>query len=717
MNLRGILDYLSPRTPEPATRPASMAPNFRWAGRGSEVRVGLFHLFDPLVYVFDSRRGRGSEPAAIDLALPVGNVNVTAAGRELPYWPSYNGLQPHQRRWYLQWLAGNRGSLPPELGYTFLFFYNLERRALIDREDIRLIASEVIRIRKLYSGAGQQPSGSWEGYSGRFLWVLLLAHKESLTLDDVRSYVKATTVWTEDNLAAALICLMVRNCRLTASLAYSIASFLPNSLRSIVQRRVPGEFEALFKKRFREQFPEGIEVKPSAARRQIIYRPASNVLPPVEISFSDPLRLKSQFKPLSGIWNACIEDLKRLGTLSRAGAETDAVKRWEAMPDDLRAGTDHPLTDEFCKLIDSHADESGQTIISVEELATVLDPEGPVRQTAGRSRRLCQIAEQIGYFLEPDARLTGRAYRSGEQVIAFLKMSTAPIDASRYGPAACMLQFGFLVAASDGAADERELGIITQHVESAFELHEDEVRRMERLRVLLQRTGPDRPLLRRLVRGLGKQQRQAIAKFLVALVLADRVVTQEERKALKSACTLLSVDFSQIEALLLQDGATDGPVTVLPAKGGVPGERLPAPPEKSFKLDRSAVAAILAETRDVAQILASAMANDGDVEEDDDSEAVATVGAAAVNTVTVLSADSPSANSSSEPPPKYMALHHALIAQDRWALKEAESLARSHGLMLAGTIDALNEWALEACGGQIFFEDSEYLVIERSLLK
>jgi uncharacterized tellurite resistance protein B-like protein len=719
MSLRNILDYLAPRPATSARVATTATSNFRWAGRGSEVRAGLFHLLDPLVYVFDSRRSPCEEPSAIDLALPIGSVAVQPATRELPYWPNYQILQPHQRRHYLQWLAGNRTSVPSELGYTFLFFYNLERRALVDRGDARLIFTEVNRLRRLYVGSGQPASGSWENYSGRFLWALLLAHTEALTRDDLRAHLLATKGWSDDTLASALACLLARGCRLTASIAFPLAAALPQSLRSIVQRRVPQEFEDLFKKRFREQYPDGMEVRPSAAKRLIVYRPASNVLPPLEISFNDPLGARSQFKPLSTIWNACTEDLKKLGTLSKWGTDLDAVKRWEAMPDELRAGADHPLTDEFCKLVDARADENGQTVIKADDLAAVLDPEGPAKLTLIRSRRLCQTAEGIGYFLEPDARLTGRAYKPGEQVIAFLKLSTAPVDPGRYGPAACMLQFGFLVAAADGAADARELGVISQHIEAAFELQEDEVRRLERLRVLLQQTGPDKPLLRRLVRNLGKLQRQAIAKLLVAIIMADGVVTAQERKALKAACTLLTVDFTQVERLLPQDSTSDEPVTVVPAKPGTPGERLPAPPEQKFTLDKTAIAAILAETRDVAQMLAKAMAtaDDGEAGEEDVPDAApATVAAQAVAAVASPLPATAAAATTAGPEAKYQPLHVALIARDRWPIGEAETLARGHGLMLAGAIDAINEWAAEACGGPLYYEEEGFLVVERSLL-
>ena len=422
--------------------------------------------------------------------------------------------------------------------------------------------------------------------------------------------------------------------------------------------------------------------------------------------------IKSQFKPLSKIWNSCIDDLKKLGTLSRTGVETDAVKQWEALPDALRAGVDHPRTEELCRLVESHTDEHGHAIVGVDALGATLTPEEAQKLTLGRSRRLAQMAEQIGYCLEPDPRLTGRTYHRGEQINAFLKMSTAPVNPARYGPAACMLQFGYLVATSDGKADGKEMEVISRHIESAFELQEDEVRRMDRLRALLDKTGPEKPLLRRLIRGLSKEQRQTIAKLLVAIVLTDGVVTAAERRAIKGACTLLAIDFSAIESLL-PAGMSDDPVTVVPGSTGVSGEQIPGAPEHAFVLDRNAIASIMADTHEVAQMLAKVMSDpeepEGEPEHEVPSKAsVAPVAAQKTPQETLLPPDSP--------PAKYAPIHVALLAQDKWPLSEAEALARKSGMMLSGVIDALNEWSSDALGGLLYYQDGDCITVDRSLL-
>jgi hypothetical protein len=116
-------------------------------------------------------------------------------------------------------------------------------------------------------------------------------------------------------------------------------------------------------------------------------------------------------------------------------------------------------------------------------------------------------------------------------------------------------------------------------------------------------------------------------------------------------------------------------------------------------------------------MLAQAMASTDDAEQEDEPEtealpetrqAVAVV-EAVVSPVSLVA-------SASGPPAKYQELYAALIVQDRWPVSEAQQIARKHGQMLSGALDVLNEWAMEAYGGQVFFEESDSLVVERSLL-
>jgi hypothetical protein len=95
-------------------------------------------------------------------------------GQGLDYWPFYAEIPPVSRAAYLAWLAGGRSHPDVPVGYVFLFFYGLERLALVDaakdpslKTHLPAITAEVRRLLELY---GSQHS--FEAYGGKFLEVL-----------------------------------------------------------------------------------------------------------------------------------------------------------------------------------------------------------------------------------------------------------------------------------------------------------------------------------------------------------------------------------------------------------------------------------------------------------------------------------------------------------------------------------------------------------------
>lgn len=82
----------------------------------------------------------GNDPCLVDPSKEVarqGDYTVAQMG----YWPSYAEISSTARGAYLNWLAGGRKDPNADVGYVFLFFYGLERRAIIDGGKDRASAS------------------------------------------------------------------------------------------------------------------------------------------------------------------------------------------------------------------------------------------------------------------------------------------------------------------------------------------------------------------------------------------------------------------------------------------------------------------------------------------------------------------------------------------------------------------------------------------------
>lgn len=732
-----------PSVPLPRPPSAAFAPSGRvlraltWIGSGEKVEVGDITIQAPMTYFVDSRKGNNDEPAAIDVARPVSRTPSHSGSRELGYWPNYAGLTPEQRRVYIEWLARGRRQLPPELGYTFLFIYGLERRALLEGMDHALVFDELLRLRAMYDAQTSAVSRSFDSYTSCFLWFLAVAFPDAVGTARIERLARATDWWTEDSLGAMLAWFAESGAALPAWAAFAVAETLPTSQRSVVIKRVGEQFRDLFRRRFDERFLGGLPLRCSKAPLVHRYRPASAALTTAEVRVANVMGVPSQFKPLSEIWNQSVADLRRLSSVVGRGEHpTETPAAWEALPPELRADVDHPSCDAVQELVMRETREDGRTFVSAMKLAAVLGIDAAEKLTQGQARRLCETAGHTGYCVEPDARLTGKGYRADEVVALFLRMTDAEPDPTRYEAAACMLRAGMVMAAADGTVHEAETTLLMQQIRHAFELGEDEVRRLEALRSLLEHRPTDMTGFGRLTKGLPLEQRKSIGRLMLALMAADGVVSGDELRLFRKAYRAMGLPPADAEADIasLSQEAVDEPPTIrAAAHERAAGETIPPPPTSGppagggLRLNRAAIASIMNDTREVAKMLADAMRAEAD-------DAPTSVAAGQATTATVdadpippmmvkpdvlesLASPAVTQTSDSTLPVRYAAFCQVLLARADWTLADAEASARQHGHMLSGAIEALNDWAFEKYGGLLFVEEGERLVVERHLLQ
>src|SRR5262249_51418866 len=89
------------------------------------------------------------------------------------------------------------------------------------------------------------------------------------------------------------------------------------------------------------------------------------------------------------------------------------------------------------------------------ELAKI--PGGSKRPnlTLGQSKWLARRAEAHGFHVEPDPRITGRAY-APEALVALFRSASHPLPTSGYLAAASILELAMAVAAADGHISDSE---------------------------------------------------------------------------------------------------------------------------------------------------------------------------------------------------------------------------------------------------------------------
>jgi len=630
-------------------------------------------------------------------------------------------------------LASDRSALPPSEGYLFLYFYGIERRLLVDEVDRAWALQEVVRLRKLdQHRVGTRDGRSFRQYSTGLLWYEIARTPRLFDQKAIDKAVSLTEHWTHELLNAPLSWLATHERPLPPMMARQIAANDPTSQRSVVIKRLPSEFEELFDTRYREMFGgEGMVLRVSKRDAWHTYRPASGGLTEMRCQVPNPLAISSQFQKLPEIWNSCIADLRKLSRVVSTSTHDGELtaEAWEAMPPELRAEVDHPLTERVAGLLaesPARADSDNQDAATLHMLhagrfAELLGIERRPILTATQSQKLAATVEFTGYGVVPDARISPIRYGWDDLIAAVPGLDNGDVEPSRYNAAACVLRLGLAIAQADGEADEVELRMLADHVDAIFDLSSEERQRLAVLRKLLLRTGSDiQGVARKISEMMPPDARQKIGRLLVAIAATTNGIDRSERAALRKAFRALDLTPEVLEATIAEVApeADESEVSVKAERRDADaGEPIRVTAAPSFRLNYEAISIIMSETREVSVMLAAAM---GAAEVEQDASRIDERATAVSTDMTHIQAASSNGGTAVATAPgpggRYGPLFVALTQQERWDRAAADRIARTHGLMLDAGVEAINDWAYDALGTPLIEDEGDELVLELSLL-
>lgn len=742
---KDVPEYMAAQTP--ARRRGSTAKGLggslpsngiEFFGVGVSLDLGRGMLHDPMVYVTDTETPSYEDASLINGRLPVAPPG-TPPDRELGYWPSYDDCTASQRAYYLDWLLSGKCDPAAPLGYVFIYFYGLERRLLIDHQDHESIFSETSRLLGIYS-----ESNSFRRYAVQLLCAASALAPEHARLDRAAlvTALSNSGYAHEELLQSCLAYFYKQQLPLPVDIAFVVARSDRRTSQSVIIRRHVEEFRKLFDAKYRERFGEGMKLRASKRPLRMPFRPASatlsryfsndhSILP----ELPNVMGITSQFKPLVSIWESCIEELRSFSRAARTADEGEiTAEMYEALPSGLRAG-EHPSTESWLQIKNQHAEEEGWSLAPISAFAQQRGIGVTARLTKAECEQLLTTADSIGIGIEPDARLTGAKYAWDELVAVFFLQDDGGEDMSPYLAAATMLRLALTIADADGSIDEEELAFIADHLESQFDLTEGQSKRLDQLRHLLVQTKPSAAGVRKMLeRRLTVDQRRVVGRFLVGVAAVDGVITQDEHKALKKAYRSLGLepaDLDEFTASFRKHRRSTEPVVIQEARRPLSaGETIPPPPSSEtgsaeLVLDMDKISEIMRETKQVRNILAEAMgaefADDRSYdanESESESESIAPVSKAPVTQVlsSPASKDSPTVTGDYEGLPS---LYHGFLGhvlhESQWSASAIKEAARQHGLMLAGALDAINEWSYEKYGDALI-EEGETFQVFGSLL-
>jgi uncharacterized tellurite resistance protein B-like protein len=495
-----------------------------WRGADSVLELGSFTIPNPMLY---SSAGCPveAEASCIDTTIEIGTPDFDGAP-PITHWSTYASLKPVQRANYLQWLASGASQPLRDIHYAFLYFYGLERHALIDKGDPERVLRVLMHLLKHYEGHPSFFS------SASRLAAFLFATKGIEKLKPAwfrRLFAHRGVPLHHDSLAVALTWLYERKKPLPAALAFEVARQDIRCARSGAYRDEPEAFRARFEAEYTARFGEGMTIQSAEAKRTWKYRPVNPSLQSWEhfaklwsVTAPDVMGAADQFTSLVELWKSC----------DNADSPPNA---WDA-------------------LVAEYANAEGRMLVPVVKAAMAAGVAlGKSKELSlSESLAIVAAADDAGYGLIPEPRLLLGPYRRDERVVLIRQAEEPTPDSERYYLAgALLLSLGAAMAEIDGEVDNVEVLHVSEIVNSLYHFNDYDKHRLGVLRKRLLKHPPKLAgLTRRLRAILNEEERSEAGKFLVGVAGANFSIGDEERRALRRAWRAFELPMGGLEALL-----------------------------------------------------------------------------------------------------------------------------------------------------------------------
>lgn len=650
----------------------------RWVSPGEEVEVAGVRLAGGMLYVGSSlpTPSGSNDPCLIDPNKKVANTGDFTE-RQITYWPSYSEISPTARRAYLNWLSSGRSHPDADIGFVFIYFYGLERRALVDgpndplaKESWRLIALELRRLLSIYGDKSQ----SFRGYATNLLNLVSLPEVSTkLYMQPLPELEKSFEL--PIHLKLALGQCAADGVPVPANFALAWVKFSPETYLRTPAKRCALEFEKLFFERYAKEFGSGLVLPKNRTKLKFAYHPASGGFhghQDIKISLGDVPDvsvLTAPVQKLKEVVDAVTQELDPYSRfIGRNPEERHSIAALLQLPVTLwPENTRHALRDLKVRVGDGMI-LSFQGVLSTLGTKTTLNKD--------KAHGLARVLESLNIGIEPNILSGAKMPKADDPIVLFNVPvgETSSHSTPAYQAALLTLQLASAVAAADGHFNAAELAHLQKHVESWSHLTPNHQRRLLATLRLLMTVPMSLTSLKKKLEPIEPSSRETIALFMASVAHSDGVVTPEEVKTLEKVYAALGVDSKRVFG------------DVHSAAADVMPSAQKASDSTGFKLDVARIATLQRDSDKVSNLLANIFQENEVVEapapildgtlDDAEDETVKYEG--------LLGLDE-----------THAAFARLLLTRREWTRDELTDAASDLDLMLDGALEQLNDASFE----------------------
>jgi uncharacterized tellurite resistance protein B-like protein len=698
------------KTPQPSRAFSGLMPEVvvraGWVPPGHEVALAGVNLPGGMVF-FGSPSGSSSyahEPSLIDPKLAVANSGDYSVS-QMGYWPSYSRISPTARRAYLNWLASGRKDSAADIGFVFLYFYGLERRAVVESQednaakaDLTVVAHEVRRLLDIYGSK----SGSFRGYaSGLLDWIALLEQPNKLYAKAVPDL--SSTYELPLYLRLALGQAAVDGVPIPAALALAWARLEPNIKLRTAATRCATEFDQMFVQKYAERYGAGIQLKRNRTKLKLSYRPASAALNGLgSLTYTvdgvpDVTVLTGPVKQLDAVVEDATKDLEAFSRFIGKSPELkNSAEAYLLLPTELWPKSAKDQLEELSWRV-----KEKPVLTTMQALLQTWSTQSTLSKDRTLTFARALASANIG--VEPDLIGGARQPRPEDHLVLFRLGGPEPLPrgAGEFQAAYLTLQLASAVAQADGVFGPEEMSHLLTAVRGWRHLTSAQMDRLCAHLQLLQQSPQSLASLKKKIEPLDQASREALASFLSTVAQADGVVSPQEIKMLEKAYKALGVDPSKVftDVHAVASGTQPSPATIAAVESD------------GFKLDTSRIAELHKDTDKVSTLLAQIFADAADAV---DAESVVGV---AVKEAPEFEDEPKQFSGLMGLDEAHTALARLMLSRPSWTRADLMDAASDLELMLDGALEQINDAAFDVYDVPLFEGDDPVTVNSEILEK
>ncbi|MDZ7688595.1 MAG: TerB N-terminal domain-containing protein [Halobacteriales archaeon] len=697
-----------------------------WIPPGKDIAVNSYEISDGMIYVgseLSAVKYRGTDGCLINPDFEVDTSRLDPSGSRMSYWPSYSNIDPGCRATYLEWLADGRRDPDIDIGYVFLFFYDIERRILFDaqhsseaRSEIPTLLKEVEELLEVYG-----EDSSFSGYATRFLNAARARY-------DPDSLTSVTETTRRRELPLGLRVKIGRQIAngepVDPELAYDWLLQAPDTSLRTPAKRCEDKFKDLFLLRYEERFDGGLTKKANKTPLKVSYSPASSCLPQqeeVEIEgVPDISALSAPTRKFQEIANECCEELDSYSRYVGKTQDRDSLEALSLLPKPVLNQRETDRLNEFREAIE---DELGESEM-VETTLNLFFEHWSIKKGEDIEkrdlRRLANLLEKLGFGIEPDVRFSApsRGWREPAVLYRLPPDTSAEDSAISEGIRLIQKLAVKIVLANDEVAPE-QTEYLAENLGRFLKLSEVDQVRLNAHRRWLILDSPTLHGVRQRAEDLPEDQKPQIANFLTALACSDGDIDTNEIQELSKIYPMLGLNEDLVHTHLHQlqtetNRDDDEPVTIRKPESTTEGYEIPeveSDEESStaeIELDQGRVDRTLEESQEVSEFLSDIFEDEENDKEQREKEG---------DRSEAQKADSTSDSTQTvaagldEDHQQFLT---TLSQKEHWSREEIEEVAQEQGLFPDAAIDVINDHAFESLETQLI-EGKDTIMVKQEL--